>query len=228
MPGPAQAASADSQFTASLFNGSAPTAQQVNLGATAVSTTVLAILGPAAAAGPIGIAIGGAVLAIGALSGKIAHLIDGCGESCTYATEVVNQAGALVEQIKSAYWQAPIRTRSFQKWTLDQLGIIFAKIRTLCDPAKLGDAGTRCINERLVRGAHAPWCPADGPACDFYTVTYDPIANDPGVSPDPASVEGIVAAVTGIFSSNPVSGGYGTMVVAGLALFAFVAYKVRA
>jgi hypothetical protein len=206
-----------------------PLQQQISsgakLGGAAATATVAAWLGPAAAAGPIGIAIGGAVLAITALSGTIAHLISGCGDACTQATAIVNEAETYVQQIASAYWGTPVRTKSFQAWTLAQLDDIFNQVRGLCGRIP-GDPGVRCVQERLTRGFRPPWCTDSSiplSACGgWYDVTYDPIARDPGVQADPTPVGELAATLASV------PGGYGTLVIAGLAVFAFVAYKVRA
>jgi hypothetical protein len=103
----------------------------------------------------------------------------------------VNQAEGYVQQISQAYWATPYRTKKFQAWTLDQLDQIFNRVRQLCDPAKLGDAGTRCITERLTRGYRPPWCYGQyesqplSQCGGWYDVTYDPIMNDANVNPDP-------------------------------------------
>jgi len=196
--------------------------QAATLGGAAAASTVAAILGPAAAAGPIGIAIGGAVLAITALSGTISKLINGCGQSCVQATQIVNEADTYVQQMAAAYWQAPVRTVSFRDWTLEQMDAVFNQVRELCGRIG-GDAGTNCVKERLTRGYPSPWCaPAGlpiGPQCGgWYDVTYDPIMHDPGVQPDPGPMA---------LLSSGLPGGYGTMFIAGAALFAFIAYKVR-
>lgn len=203
--------------------------QGAALGGAAGSATLVAILGPAAAAGPIGIAIGGAVIAIQALSGKISHLINGCGDACVQATAIVNEAETYVEQISAAYWQAPTRTKSFQTWTLQQLDAIFAQVVTLCGKIP-GDPGRKCVQERLTRGFQAPWCTAAnlpiGPQCGgWYDVTYDPIMHDPAVQPDPTATDVLTNGVNQVVAALP--GGYATAVVIGLAVFGFVAYKVR-
>ncbi len=230
----------DAGFAASLVGGS--TQSQVSAGAAAAGATTLAILGPAAAAGPIGIAIGGAVLAIQMLSGKIAHLISGCGETCVQATQIVNEAESYVEQIASSYWQTPTRTKAFQTWTLQQLDSVFNQVRGLCGKIP-GQAGVDCVQQRLTRGFVPPWCKSNdlavgvdnvvapnlnnilGRCGGWYDVTYDPIAKDPGVQPDPTPSADVAAALQSVASSVP--GGYGTLVIAGVALLALIAYKVR-
>jgi hypothetical protein len=203
--------------------------QDAKLGGAGATAIVASWLGPAAAAGPIGIAIGGAVLAITALSGQIAHLISGCGDQCTAATQVVNQADVIVQQIASAYWQAPTRTKSFQAWTLAQMDDIFNQVRTLCGKIG-GDPGQRCVQERLQRGFRPPWCTDSSVPLSqcggWYDVTYDPIARDPAVIPDPVPLDSVTGGLKSLFGSGS-GGGYLVPLVAGLGVFAFVAYKVR-
>lgn len=202
------------------------------------------IMTASAAAGPIGLAIGAAVLAIGALSGQIAHLINGCGDACTQATAIVNEAEGYVRQIASQYWKTPVRTVAFQKWTLGQLDSIFAQVEQLCGKIP-GDPGKRCVQERLTRGFVPPWCRDNGLAVGvndvvgrnsenifgrcggWYDVTYDPIAQDPNVQPDAVEPTLSAAADTLKVFSSVVPGGYGTMFVAGLGVLALIGYKVR-
>jgi hypothetical protein len=158
--------------------------QQIIAGVTgAAGKAALAIMGPAAAAGPIGLAVGGAMLAITALSGTIAHLISGCGQVCVNDTNIVNQADVLIQQLKAAYWNTNPRTVGFQKWTLQQMDAIFAQVQQNVGLQK-------SATERLTRGGGAPWCAANnlpiGPDCGgWYDTVYDPIAHDANTIPDP-------------------------------------------
>jgi hypothetical protein len=193
------------------------TTQAIITGATsAASKIALQIMGPAAASGPVGLAIGLSALAITALSGKIAHLISGCGQVCIDATNIVNQEDQYVLQIAQAYWNTPTRTKSFQQWTLQQLDSIFQQTAQMLAP--LGDVGAKSARERLTRGYAAPWCVSNhlavgvdnvvdpsptnplGRCGGWYDVTYDPIANDPDVVPD-SSVA--VQAATSVGLLNP-------------------------
>jgi hypothetical protein len=182
------------------------TTQAIITGATsAASKAALAIMGPAAAGGPVGLAIGAAALAITALSGKIAHLITGCGQVCIDDTNIVNQADQLIQQIGSQYWNTAVRTVSFQQWTLQQLQDIFAQVSQ-----KVGLQ--KSATERLTRGGGAPWCAANhlaigvdnvvtpnptnhfGRCGGWLDVVYDPLASDPDVVPDSAAVGQAVSA----------------------------------
>lgn len=176
---------------------------------TAASTlaTVAAGSGPAA---PFILA----AAAIAELGAAIASMFHGCGSSCVLATHIVDdQWGPAVQAISAAYWHTPApRPRSFQQSTLQQLEDAFNWLRQACGDPTLGDAGKRCISERVVRGGTAPWCPsADHKGCDAYTTIYDPIANDPDIVDDVdlgisspiggllgASSDGLVLAALGI------------------------------
>lgn len=212
---------------AAQFGPGGSTQGEVAAGAGFAGSTVLAILGPAAAAGPIGLAIGAGVAAITLLSGKIAHLINGCGDACVQATSIVNEAETYVKGISDAYWQTPTRTKSYQAWVLGQLDSIFSQVRTLCGKIG-GDPGTRCVQERLVRGFRPPWCTDSNVPLSqcggWYDVTYDPIANDAGVVADPPT-SGVSAGLAAVAGSLP--GGYSTAVIAGLILFVFAARELR-
>lgn len=232
------------QFGGQVASGN--TAGEVSSGGALAGASLLAYLGPAAAAGPVGLAIAGAVAAISMLSGTIAHLIDGCGSGCTQAAAIVNQADTYVQQIAEAYWQAPQRTKSLQTYTLAQLDAVFNKVRTLCGQIP-GKPGQDCVQQRLVRGFVPPWCTANGLAVGvndvvspninnvlgrcggWYDVTYDPIASDPGVEPDPSPVTSVSEAVSNAFPGlgSLTAGGYGPVAFAGLAVLVFVIMKVR-
>lgn len=204
--------------------------QDVAQGASVGGSIALTILGASAAAGPIGLAIGGAVAAISMLSGTITKLIDGCGQSCVQATDIVNQAETYVQEIASAYWNAPEHTKSLQAYTLQQLDAIFDKVRALCGQIP-GNAGLNCVKERLTRGYLPPWCVTAGltlaDGCGgWYDVTYDPIANDPSVVPDPTPVSAVTDTISSAFSGLT-GGGYGPVLLVGSVIGLLIILKVR-
>lgn len=187
------------------------TAGIISAGASGAGAIALALMPAAVATGPIGLAITGAVVAISALSGKIAHLISGCGQVCVQATSIVNEADQAVQQIGSAYWNTAVRTKAFQQYTLGQLDQIFAQVQQML--AQLGTVGAKSAQERFTRGGGAPWCASNnlaigvdnvvapnatnhlGRCGGWYDVVYDPIANDSGIASD-ASLAGAVSSVT--------------------------------
>lgn len=179
-----------------LVSGTAE--QRVAAVAAVGGSTALAIMGPAMAAGPWGLAVAGAVVGISLLAGKIGHLITGCGDVCVQATQVVNQAQDYVQEIIDLYWKTPVRTKSYQAWVLGQLNQIFAQVQEML--SRLGPVGEKSLKERFTRGGGAPWCAANnlsiGPGCGgWWDKAYDPVANDAGVVDDSDPITTGAAAV---------------------------------
>jgi len=129
----------------------------------------------------------------------MATMFKGCGPNCTETSKVADQASSAFDQIKGGYWAQAVRTKSSQAAALAALESIASELHSFCSNPAFGDAGKRCISERLVRGGSAPWCPT-GTGCDFYTTIYDPIANDAGVVNDSVSAQ--VTAALGLPSGN--------------------------
>lgn len=174
----------------------AQTAESISLAGASTTLGILAamhaVIGGVAMAGPVGAAIAG-ILAIAPL---IVNLFKGCGQTCIAATKIANQAATVLGQNFQAYSSSPTRTVSMQAAALNNVKTIFAALQQGCSDPALGAAGQRCISERLVRGGTAPWCPNPGhTGCDWYALYYDPIANDPGVVPDPVPVAPSAASV---------------------------------
>ena len=210
--------------------------QQMVTGITsAAGKAALQIMGPAAAGGPIGLAVGGAMLAITLLSGKIAHLITGCGQVCIQDTATVNQAEDLVQQLSQAYWNTTPRTVGFQKWTLQQLDAIFAQVKQTVGLEK-------SWTERLTRGGGAPWCAANGLAIGvmdvvprnaanpfgmcggWYDTVYDPIAHDTNVIPDPPDTSTVGGALSSLASGAITGSSTGDLaLIGGVLLIAVIA-----
>jgi hypothetical protein len=150
------------------------------------------------ASGPITAAIGGLI----AVGGLIASMFHGCGQTCVVATQDANKIGALLDQNQQAYMSAPVHYKSLQQAALNNITTLMAALQQACGDPALGKAGQRCISERLVRRS----CPStldDSnmgggkiPFCDYYSVFYDPIANDPNVVPDPAPASSSGTAVS--------------------------------
>lgn len=161
----------------------------------------------------------GAVLAIGAaLVPIVMKLVQGCGQSCIEASDAANQIEPLLVQNVSNYVNAPIRYKSLQAAALANFDQTFAQLVQRCQQVG-GAGGTNCVKDRVAgackwkasAGAWAKdssgayhWTPAgpsgSGSTCWNWVVGYrDPIANDPGVVPDP---EGLF---TGGAASDPIS-----------------------
>jgi hypothetical protein len=150
-------------------------------------------------AGP-GLALAGPVGAIAAGLTQVAFLIAGafrgCGQTCVQATAISDKVEAYLKQNLSTYLSAPVHYQTLQAAALQNVDNAMASMRAACGDPSLGAAGQRCISERLVRGAPAPWCPKPGGVgCDWLVLYRDPIALDPAVVPDPSSASGILAAV---------------------------------
>jgi hypothetical protein len=172
---------------AALQLGDATSAQYAQISASAAGAAVgagaaNALIG-ASAAGPVGAAIAGVGLLIGAL---IAN--SGCGPTCVMATHIVDQLEPQLKANRDAYMAGP-RTRSNQAAALANFDNAWAWLTSMqaCGSPELGDAGKRCISDRD-RGGR--W--------DWFSYYRDPIANDPTVAPDP------VSSIASAFStSNP-------------------------
>lgn len=145
-----------------------------------------------------------------ALVGPIAKLFSGCGQTCTQATQFANQAASALDQMKAAYFAQPVRYKSSQTAALSYFDQIAGWLQQACSNPALGDAGRRCISERLVHGGTAPWCPT-GTGCDWITAYRDPIANDAGVVPDPpsAAISSTVDSISNALGLGPITGGAG-------------------
>lgn len=121
------------------------------------------------------------------LGGQIVQMFKGCGATCIRASEIADDAASLLNQIHAEYFSTPKpRPRALQEEALAQIKQAFDYIAQYCGDPTLGDAGKRCVSERVVRGGTAPWCPNPGhTGCDYWTMYYDPIANDPDVVDEP-------------------------------------------
>lgn len=144
-----------------------------------------------AASGPLAPFVGAAA----AIAGLVANLVgnSGCGNTCVQATAVAN---AVEQQLKNnlAAWQTSTKTVTQQQAALAVFDYAYAKLLQGCNVGSLGNAGQRCVIERL----SPTFCASNpqyiaqasnlGTSCGRFPwpVWYrDPIANDPGVVPDP-------------------------------------------
>lgn len=162
----------------------------------------IAALSPAfAAAGPIGIAVAGLTM----LGFAIASQFHGCGQTCVAATDIANKVATYLEQNLKTYMDAPVHYASMQAAALNNFDFGLNALIQGCSNPALGDAGRRCISERI-RGGASNWCCASPVSvrvgdsdcnkspcctgCDMYVSLRDPIANDPNVVPDPSPIAG--------------------------------------
>jgi hypothetical protein len=163
----------------------------------------------------------GIALAIGAsLVGIIAKMAAGCGNSCIAASDAANQAEPLLVQNVQNYTSAPVRYRSLQLAALANFDQIFTALEQKCQ-AIGGKGGTNCIADRQAgackwRATPPRWdkqadgsytyTPAgsagSGSSCWNWVIGYrDPIANDPGVVPDPQAPAGAPGSVGDVLNS---------------------------
>lgn len=180
-------------------NGLGLASQQIN----AIATTgASATVGMLVAMGTIGGPVGAAAAALIAVGSLIANMFHGCGQTCVIATQDANKIGDLQNQNLNAYMSSPVHYRSLQKAALNNFDTLVAALRQACSDPQLGDAGKRCISERLVEGGTAPWCPSsDHKGCDYYATFRDPIANDPHVVEDPTITNSITSNISNTLSN---------------------------
>jgi hypothetical protein len=179
------------------------------LGALGSTMTVLGLALPV-----VGAAIG-ALVAVGI---AVANMFKGCGQTCIAATNLANQADALMVQNVTAYTSSTVRYASMQTAALNTFDTTWAALQQACGNSQLGAAGQRCITDRQEGactwkasqggwnsdGTFTPWGPAgSGDECwNWFVGMRDPIANDPFVQPDPTSstastaVDGVSATGT--------------------------------
>jgi hypothetical protein len=145
------------------------------------------------------------LIAAATLVAPLAMLMNrGCGQTCIQSSEYANQAADTLDKLGKAYWAQPVRYRSMQVQTLSYIDQVLNWLQQVCGDPALGDAGRRCISERLVRGGTAPWCPTPNhTGCDYLTATRDPIANDAQVIADPAPVDQAAAGLLSAAGLNP-------------------------
>ena len=95
--------------------------------------------------GPLGGAIAGAIAETGIL---LANLFSGCGQTCTEATEIVNQAEPLLQQNLEQYLSAPVHYASLQAGALNNFNLTWNALVSACGNPALASAGTNCIADR--------------------------------------------------------------------------------
>jgi hypothetical protein len=138
---------------------------------------ISAAFGPAA---PIAAAVAGLV----AVGLAIANEFQGCGQTCIRATDIANKLQIYWQQNLDTYMNAPVHFYSLQQAALNNFQFGVEAMTKACGDPSLGDAGVRCINERLIPTACAIK-DANGGCHNAWIDFYDPIKNDPHVVPDP-------------------------------------------
>lgn len=179
-----------------------PITQAIGSGLLSAGGTIAMIAGPA------GILPGAIISAVGALTSLIGGFF-APDLTKIQATRIVDQIELQVLKPTLADWlalPADKKTQTLQAAYLEVIDTALNKVKEGCSNPALGEAGQRCISERLVRGGSAPWCPT-GTGCDWYALYRDPIANDPTIIPDsgggllPGSVGGSISSAADTVSS---------------------------
>ena len=170
----------------------------------AATTSIMAALGSNLTV--LGLAlpvVGTAIAAIVAVGIAVANMFRGCGQTCVAATNIANQADALMEQNVNAYTSSPVRYASMQTAALNTFDTTWAALQQACSNPQLQAAGQRCITDRQRGGctwkaSPGGWNPdgtfthwgaagsGSSSSCwNWFVGMRDPIANDPFVQPDP-------------------------------------------
>lgn len=118
----------------------------------------------------------------GPLVALVVNLARGCGQTCIATAGYADDAQRALSSITNQYFSIPEsqRTPELQRKALEFIQQILTALARACGQPGLGSAGRRCIEERLIEGGQAPWCPnPDHRGCDWVTAFYNPIKNDP-------------------------------------------------
>jgi hypothetical protein len=191
--------------------GAVPTSQTAaQIASAGASTTAAILVSLGTIGGPVGLAIAG----LAAIAPLIVSLFHGCGQLCIQAANLDNQAVLLLWQNLNAYLSSPVRTFSMRAAALNNFDTLWSSY--VQAEASVPTQGQISITERQ-RGGVSKWacqspaatrvrssCQGAPPCCsgvDWFVMYRDPIANDPGVQPDPVP-GGLPAATSGaLFSS---------------------------
>ena len=165
-----------------------------------------------ALAGPIGAAIAG----ITAVTALIIDQFRGCGDTCVLASNYADEAERALVLNRDSFVNLPaeMRYESLQAAAANNAKSYLSLLYQACSNPQLGDAGRRCISERLIEGGSAPWCPKPGGVgCDWLTLYYKPILESPTV-PDP-SFQATAGGRSGPMVAGGAAAGGGGIVASG-------------
>jgi hypothetical protein len=190
--------------------------------AAASAASATGVLIGALATIPVAGPIAAAIAAVGVL---LAQVFSGCGQTCTEASNLANQAEPLLLQNLNTYMSAPTHYASMQAAALNNFTLTWNALVSACSNPALGAAGQACISDRQQGGCHykaspggwvqnngvwsyTPWgAEGSGTACWNWWVGYhDPIANDPTVVPDPGGAAGSLLSTVGINPDATIAG----------------------
>ena len=207
-------------FRPARRRGMGATLQQANPQAGAIAavaaSTATSVVGTLVALGTVTGPVGAAIAGVVAAAYAIANLFGGCGDTCVEATNIANQAAAIIDQAYNQYMSAPVHYRSMQIAYLQLFDGTWNAMAKACDNPALGAAGQRCITDRQAgscayktspggwkQSSDGSWTYVEpgpngsGTACwNSFIGRRDPVANDPTVVPDPG-VSGIFSSIAG-------------------------------
>lgn len=193
-------------------------AQATSLGGTLASGAV-AVAVPAGliAAGTASLAIPIIGVGVAAVIGAIALWKNsGCGQTCIITADDANKIEPYLQQNLAGYFAGP-RTVASQQAALANANFFLDYLKQACGNPALGNAGKRCLSDRLAGGctwrqtaagaASYPGVPAEGACWNWQNGYIDPIANDPGIVQGSPTLNDVVSQVSGVQSSMPLLGG---------------------
>ena len=102
-------------------------------------------------------------------------------------TEIVDKVEPLMVQNLEGYLSGP-RTRSSQSQALANFDAGWQFVVDSCNIPEMGEPGQRCTSDR--ESGACVWRDSSGECWNWFKGYRDPIANDPGVQPDPVEVGG--------------------------------------
>jgi hypothetical protein len=130
-------------------------------------------------------------------------------------TQIVNELEPMLQKNVAGYLSGP-RTAASQAQALANFDAVWNTLVENCRTEEYGDPGVRCVEDR--QAGACQWKEA-GQCWNWFVGYRDPIANDPGVKPDPVlgAAGNLIDSLTGgAFEGG--GGGLGWLVMGGLAL----------
>ena len=130
---------------------------------------------------------------VAAVIGAIALIENsGCGQTCIVTADDANKIEPYLQQNLAGYFAGP-RTLASQQAALANADYFLNYLNQSCGQPSLGNAGKRCISDRMAGGctwkqqsaAPYPGSPAPGQCWNWVSGYRDPIANDPQVKSSP-------------------------------------------
>ena len=209
--------------------------QETNIGGAVgsqVGGTIATLVG-----GPVlGSAVSSAIQGITQLISAVEGLFSGCGQTCTAATQIVNQVEPYLQENNRIYFSNPRRTTCDQQRAITTFNSIWQIVTSKCGNPALGTAGQNCVNERGPNAVNCTWGKTTeneyppyasvpypvGVCWNWFLAYYDPIVND--VPPGGTAICAGSSTASGMLAS--LGGTSGLLLLAGLALVAFVLIEV--